>query len=243
VDLSDVFAAVQQRAYEGEAWRNIYTCDPAQDLFDDLVDPSASRALHALVERSRPAPQRQAVSNRESAFFYLPDPIPFGSSWPQPPWKAGRWGDGSEYGVWYGALSEKTSLREVHHHLKKEAETRFLQFPNTQQIAFHRAVFLAQVRASRLVDARLSAPEFKSVLCSDDYSACNALGWQWWSEGHQGILSFSARDPGGENISLFHSNALLLDKKLRVVRFGFWRNGECEISCREDITSAILGPG
>ncbi len=241
MDLSEVLHHAVQTAHDGKAWRNIYTCDPTQDLYDDLVGPSSAGAIQALVEASRPAPQRRARSGLDRPFVYVPDEVPFTTSWPDPPWRPGRWGDGADYGVWYGALSEKTSLREVHYHLEKEARRLFSLHPQTQQIARHRAVYLAHISASNLCDLRPCYASFASILGSDDYAHCNELGRQLWAARRQGLLSLSVRDANGVNLSLFDRGALVEDKRMRAVRFCFSRDGACQITHREDITSAILG--
>lgn len=241
VDLSDVLEHAITTAHDGQAWRNIYTCDPTQDLFDDLVATSSAGAIHELVERSRPVPQRQARTGLDRPFAYLPDGVPFALSWPTPPWRAGRWGDGADYGVWYGAQSERTSLREVHYHLSKEARRLFSHHAEPPHIAWHRAVFLARVRASNLCDLRPCYVKHADNLCSDDYVFCQQIGRRLWSEGRQGLLSQSVRDQGGVNVSLFDRAALIEDKRLRVVRLCYFRDGHCQITHREDITRSILG--
>jgi len=241
VDLSEALEHAVTAAHNGQAWRNIYTCDPTQDLFDDLIAPSSAGAIHELVERSRPVPQRRARAGLDRPFVCLPEVIPFASSWPNPPWRAGRWGDGADYGVWYGAQSERTSLREVHYHLSTEARRLFSRHADTPHIAWHRAVFLAQVRASNLCDLRSCYAKYADGLSADDYAFCQQIGRQLWSEGRQGLLSQSVRDPGGVNVSLFDRATLLEDKRLRVVRFCFYPDGHCQITHREDITSSILG--
>jgi RES domain len=240
VDLSEILAESIDCQYSGPAWRSVYTCDPTQNLFDDLVPLEQQSQIYTLVEKSKSSNEKSANSNKEKPFHYLPEEHSF-ISWPPEPWTPGRWGDGSNYAVWYGALTEKTSLLEVIHHLRKKATSDFEDSPKTQEVVFHREELLAEICATRIADLRKCNDHFTTVLTSEDYTLCNRIGNHFWTEKYQGLFSTSVRDFKGVNLSLFQKSSLISDKKIRIVRVCFGRTGSIKVTHREDITEYLFG--
>lgn len=186
----------KREIWTGSAFRNIATCDPMQDIYDDLVDPEDYSALLAAERISRGIDAAEPKQNRwfqygkidkstlcfEAAFF-----------------KWSRFSDGS-FGVWYGALDEDTSIRETSH---KRPELDANDFKNAlAPIIQCRQLFKVSLKSEAAVDL-INKPELRASLISDDYQVCQDLGAYAVKRKIEMYLTPSARNHGGICIALF----------------------------------------
>ncbi len=103
----------------------------------------------------------------------------------------------AQLGAWYAALAERTALKEVAHHLRREAMR-----SNRADIAGQYRLYRARLEG-RYVDLRILA-EAAPLLVPDDYAPGQAFGAAVRATACAGIVYPSVRDPTGTNLAAFH---------------------------------------
>lgn len=112
----------------------------------------------------------------------------------------GRFTD-STYGAFYGGLTIDTAIAETKHH--REA---FLSATESgRPIDIDMRVYIARLSGD-LHDVREGAPP--RIYLPDDYGASQMLGRRLRSEGSNGIIFNSVRDPGGTCVAVFRPRLL-----------------------------------
>jgi hypothetical protein len=171
--------------YGGDLVRNIKGIRVSQDLFDDLTQDPADRAIAIAAESatriSSPAP-------------LITRPFDYGTviTYPFVPqnWHATRYSDGMRYGVWYGALELETTVRETLYHWHRFVTD---SFSLDREIVGERRVF--QVRCEAILLDLRHAKEPRLVE-RNDYSFTQQLGAYLSQRAQSGLLAPSARGPG-----------------------------------------------
>ena len=196
-----------RKRWHGEAFRNIATCDPSQDLYDDLVDPEEYEALFEIESLTQGIDQNQIYRNR--CFQY--GDIDRSTVCFDDFFKWSRFSNGA-FGVWYGALDEQTSIRETSY---KRPEIDFVDFSNANgPIIQCRRLFRADLATESSVDLT-SISEIYTSLTSDDYGFCQELGAHAVREGIDMFLTPSARQRSGICTPVFSRLAIKQDVSLR----------------------------
>lgn len=189
--------------------RNIISLRRSRELFDDISDDPAARALLQAVEMDRKPADYTGVSVvrrpfEESAYLAkLAEAIGFPFRHPG----ASRFSDGT-FGVWYGANSVLTSAYETAYHwleslvegvLDRPAETHYVE----------RKVFRVRCNAA-LLDLRPQIPAWPQLLDRRDRAFCQRLGGRLRGDRYPGVVSRSARTPypGGTNVAVFQPGVL-----------------------------------
>ena len=197
----------QAKKWSGEAFRNIATCDPTQDLYDDIVDPEDFELLFEIEGRTQGIDKSQPGKNRCFQYGNIDrSTLCFERffSW-------GRFGAGN-YGVWYGALEEETSIAETSY---KRPEIDKNDFENSEgPIVQCRRMFKASLDAKLSIDTRTIA-KIQSHLTSDDYSFCQNLGEQAIENNIDMFLTPSARRTGGICTPVFSGETAVSDQAIR----------------------------
>lgn len=105
-------------------------------------------------------------------------------------------------GAWYAGLAEKTALKEVAHHLRREAAR-----ARRPDIVSHYRGYQARLVGdyADIRGMRAKAPE---LYRPDDYSAGQVFGAELRASASTGIVYDSVRDPGGENVVAFRPSAV-----------------------------------
>lgn len=195
------------RHWSGSAYRNIATCDPSQDLYDDLVDPEDYGTLFQLESLTQGIDQDPIHRNRCFQYGEIDRSTVcfekfFGWS---------RFSDGT-FGVWYGAMDEATSIRETSY---KRPEIDSNDFKNANgPIIQCRRLFRAELSAKRSV-ALTEKNEIYPSLISEEYSFCQQLGIKAVKEGIDMYFTPSARNQGGVCTPVFAKHVILNDTALR----------------------------
>ena len=171
--------------YRGDLVRNIKGIRVSQDLFDDLAQDPADRAVAIAAE---------AATRMPSAAPLITRPFDYGTviTFPFVPqnWHATRYSDGLHYGVWYGALELETTVHETLYHWHRFVTD---SFALDREIVGERRVFLVRCEAI-LIDLR-NAREPRLVDRAD-YSFTQQLGGYLAQREQSGLLAPSARGPG-----------------------------------------------
>lgn len=195
------------RDSQGDWHRNIVSLRKSADLFADLVDDA--RDLDVLVRHEmavKQAYQEPAIIQRpfEDATNY--DAIAAAIRWPFEHPGHSRYSAGS-YGVWYGAASIETSVRETVHHFRRNTLASAVAAQSTRPIVQERRVHLVRCNAL-LVDVRARTRKEPQLLHPEDYSYCQALGRELREAGMPGVLTYSARQAKSEVVAVFTPTVL-----------------------------------
>ncbi|HYX37593.1 MAG TPA: RES family NAD+ phosphorylase [Oligoflexus sp.] len=198
-----------------EAFRNIATCSPSQNLFDDLVDEEDWTVLQYADNLSsgidHSLPQRQ----RFEQYAKIDDSM---LCFDEQFWRWGRFGR-KNYGVWYGALEEETSVRETLYH-RPEIDINDLNNAHSPIIQA-RCMFKADLAAQHYADLRPYVASFPSLVHPRDYSLCQNLGQHAVEQGIDLYLTPSARWPGGTCTPVFSARSIVKDQSIRTYFFHF----------------------
>jgi RES domain len=171
--------------FRGDLVRNIKGIRVSQDLFDDLAQSDADRAVAIAAE---------SATRRASAAPLITRPFDYGTviTYPFVPhnWHATRYSDGMNYGVWYGALELETTVHETLYHWRRFVTD---SFPIDREIVGERRVF--QVRCEAILIDLRAAKEARLVE-RNDYAFTQQLGSYLSQRAQSGLLAPSARGPG-----------------------------------------------
>ncbi|HEY6643026.1 RES family NAD+ phosphorylase [Povalibacter sp.] len=195
------------RDSQGDWHRNIVSLRKSIDLFADLVDDP--RDIDVLVRHEmavKQAYQEPAVIQRpfEEAANY--DAIAAAIRWPFEHPCNSRYSNGT-YGVWYGATSIETSVRETVHHFRRNTLASAIAAQSTRPIVQERRVHLIRCSAL-LVDLRARTRKESQLLHPEDYSYCQTLGRELRDAGMPGVLTYSARHGRSEVVAVFTPTVL-----------------------------------
>lgn len=171
--------------YRGDLVRNIKGIRVSQDLFDDLAQDPADRAVAIAAE---------SATRLASAAPLITRPFDYGTviTYPFVPqnWHATRYSDGLHYGVWYGALELETTVRETLYHWYRFVTD---SFSMNKEILGERRVFQVRCEAI-LIDLRNA--EEPRLVDRGDYGFTQQLGAYLSQRAQSGLLAPSARGPG-----------------------------------------------
>lgn len=187
--------------------RNIVSLRESIDVFSDLVDdPKDVDVLVRHEIATKPVARQPAIITRpfEDADVY--DPVASAIEWPFVHPCRTRFSSGA-FGVWYGASSLETSVRETVHHFRSGTLASSIAAQSKRPIVQERRVHLVRCNAL-LVDLRGLTRKEPGLLHRDDYSACQILGAELKNAGMPGVLSYSVRHPKAEIVAVFAPSVL-----------------------------------
>ncbi|MFL6578693.1 MAG: RES family NAD+ phosphorylase [Povalibacter sp.] len=188
-------------------YRNIVSLRKSIELYADLVDDPADADVLVRHEMAvKQAHEEPAIIMRpfEDATIY--DPIAAAIQWPFDHPSNSRYSIGA-YGVWYGAQSIETSVRETVHHFRKNTLASQVAAQSKKPIVQERRVHLVHCNAL-LVDLRERTRKESRLLHPDDYTTCQAIGAELRHSGMPGVLTYSARHANSEVIAVFTPTVL-----------------------------------
>jgi hypothetical protein len=191
----------------GDWLRNIVSLRKTIDLFADLVThPGDTRVLIEHELATKPTRGSVPIINRPFEEAALYDPIQAAIEWPfEHPCRT-RYSNGS-FGVWYGARTLETSIRETVHHFRRDTLASEIASQSRAPIYQERRVHRVHCSAM-LVDLRCLCATEPRLLDPEDYAYCQSLGLQFRQAALPGVQSLSARDAGGEVAGVFLREAL-----------------------------------
>ena len=191
----------------GDWLRNIVSLRKTVDLFADLVARAGdTRVLIEHELATKPTREPVPIISRPFEEAALYDPIQAAIEWPFEHPCRSRYSDGS-YGVWYGARTLETSIRETVHHFRRDTLASEIAARSRTPIYQERRVHRVHSSAM-LVDLRPLCAGEPRLLAPDDYSYCQSLGAQLRHAALPGLQSLSARHAGGEVAAVFLRDAL-----------------------------------
>lgn len=187
--------------------RNIVSLRRSVDVFADLVDDA--RHMAVLIEHemdTKLAGHEPAILTRPFEDAEIYDAIAAAIEWPfVHPWRS-RFSNGS-FGVWYGAESVETSVRETVYHFRKGTLASAIAARSRIPIVQERRVHLVRCKGL-LVDLRALVRKDKNLLHPDDYTACQLLGAELKHASMPGVITISARHAQAEVVGVFTPEVL-----------------------------------
>lgn len=195
------------RDSQGDWYRNIVSLRKSIDVFADLVDdPADMKILEDHELATKPAGNAPAILKRPFDDAQIYDPIAAAIEWPFEHPSRSRYSNGS-YGVWYGAGSIETTVRETVYHFRKDTLASKVAAESTKPIMQERRVHVIRCDAL-LVDLREQTAREPRLLHSEDYSTCQILGSELRHAGMPGVLTYSARHEQSEVVAVFTPSVL-----------------------------------
>ena len=197
------WSALRIADIDADLLRNIVAPQVSEDLFDDLSDDPAHTRLALQVEQQvQPAAYRSDVPLIDRPFEQAHWAAAI--DWPFRHWQASRYSDGS-FGVWYGADTLETSVRESAYHWVRGflADAGFDQLP----VVGERQVYAVACRAA-LLDLRPAASAAPRLLHPSDYALPREVASRLRREGYPGLLAPSVRHAAGQTYAVFNPAVL-----------------------------------
>lgn len=191
------------------AYRNIATCDPSQDLYDDLLDDKEEwEVLQYVDNESSGINHMEEQKNRFFQYGNIDNSL---LCFNEKFWRWGRFGDG-RFGVWYGALEEETCIKETLHHRPEmdKNDLRKAHNPIIQARRMFKATLLPNIQA----DLRQYINSHPLLTHKNDYSFCQKLGIYAKKEQIDLYLTKSVRNANGTCIPAFNPD-IITDKAIR----------------------------
>lgn len=222
------FTFPKASTFRGSVYRNIATCFPSQDIYDDIVDKKFTEAAFELEHNATAVLKSNNPKNRVLDYGNVDILYPL-----KPPWHRGRFGDGHSYGVLYTSLEEKTSILETIFHLKKTIERSFLA-TTEDTIKLDRRMFKVDIDSRNISDLRGLENKFPGLVHPEDYSCCQKVGEQARSNAIGALLTPSARTQGS-CMPIFQSSCVQSDHTINYVTFIFKRNGKHSVFRSQEI--------
>lgn len=185
-----------------QAFRNIATCDPSQNLFDDLVDEVDYEVLQYADNLSSGIDHDVSKSSRFAQYGNISNSL---LCFEENFWSWGRFGNGT-FGVWYGALEEETSIKEALYH-RPEIDKN--DFKNAYSpIIQARRLFRATLTAKKFYNLGSYVEKYPQLLSSENYAFCQTMGAYAIQENIDMYLAPSVRNPGGTCTPVFNSEII-----------------------------------
>lgn len=217
-------------AKQFKAFRNVYAIKDSQALFDDLVDDDADIALLQSWEN--------LTSGIDHAQRQIERPFQYGDThntlavFDSINWRPGRFGDGLNYGVWYGALERETSIQETlygsYQFVKEDLKE------SHDPIVIDRKMFEAHIQSECVIDLQPLHQKHPRLTHSTDYSLCCELGAHAHAHGIEAYLTPSARKLGGCCVPVFKSSVIKKDRVLFYFHFTFFKDGRVRMTTDKD---------
>ena len=222
-----------------QCYRNIFTVNPTQHLFDDLVSPEHFDVLQRQenassgIDHTLPKFHRPFQYSDTTMSLYVFEKLN---------WKLGRFSDGKSFGVWYGVLEEMTSQYEALYHLLPITKDQFANPENHDDfIVIQRRMILAECHGKHFVDLRRDSKMY-SKLISNDYTFCHKIARQAIMKGIDGFLTPSARHKGGTCTPIFNSKTIITDKIIYFFDFIIYKNSTVELR-KSEVTRLSVPEG
>lgn len=194
------FPAFTPIRYEGTVYRNIYTCSPTQDLLDDVCDKEDFQVVDTLVQATSEIDHQAPQVERPFQYGKIEDDEIF-AVFKKENWRSGRFGDGQDYGVWYGAEEELTSIYEASWVAYRFGKDNVLN--KGEVYTTDRAMYEVKVATDRAMDLTPEKDFFDLLIHPTDYSFCQSLGRRLVNEKFEMLRTSSARRVGGVCAPLF----------------------------------------
>jgi len=210
------------------AFRNIPSIKEPRWFYETLVDPEEARSLSLVEDLTSSIDRADPLTTRPFQYGDINGTL---HCFEKAFWKAGRFGSGDHYGVWYGGLEEETSLQEGLYWFWKCNSGVLEKFPSFSQ---DRKMFKMKCEGQKVVDLRPLVKEYPDLISKEDYSFCRKLGEKAIREGVDFFLSQSVRKEKGSCVSVFNPKVLKKEDFLYYFHYTIYADGRVCITRDED---------
>lgn len=199
-----------EKSFHGVSYRNVYTCFPSQDLWDDLdLNQDEKDLVWDWVEKTSDINHH---NDQKERVFQYGDTQSALLAFNKTAFKPMRFNT-SAFGVWYGSLEEATSIRESLCWFYRHNQERL----KDKNIVAHRKMFQANLETKRAVDLRMT--DERTKLTDEDRTYTQKLGSYAKAMGIDMYLTPSARNKNGTCTPVFFPKAIKKDKVAYYLRF------------------------
>src|SRR4030095_9313989 len=225
--------------YTGEVYRNIFTL-LEQNIFDDVCEEKAFGIVDGYVQATSGIDHQKPQIHRAFQYGKIEDDEIF-SVFQREHWREGRFGDGKEYGVWYGAEDQTTSVYEVcWGQLYRLAKDNIFQ--HGEIYTTDRKMYKARIGASRAADLAGEKEFLSHLVHPSDYTFCQDMGKKLIRENYQMLRTPSARRIGGVCTPLFAPEVIQGWRHEDYFTLHIHPNGMIGVnSVREEINFSLTG--
>lgn len=191
------------KAVPAPTWRLIPTRFPPIDTFEAVA---SADDLAAVIElegwtNDRLVANRLARLPRDEWVFGRPNASVVMAAFLHAPVTGARF-NGPDLGAWYCAMSERTAIAEVAHHLRREA-----QFSGADEMRVHYRAYTATL-AGDYHDIRGLQLTRQELYARDDWGASQVFGEGIRASGGHGIIYDSLRHAGGINVVAYRPTTI-----------------------------------
>lgn len=199
------FPVFQPISYQGKIYRNIFTCAPSQNLYDDVCEINESKILDLLVQLTSGIDHQKNQIERTFQYGQIEDENVL-RVFQKEHWSQGRFGKGNQYGVLYAAEDEITSVYESAWIAFRIGKDNVLK--QGEVYTQDRRMFQVSVSTERAMDVMEQTKFLNSLVHPSDYSFCQSMGGQLVKESFQLLRTASARRTGGICTPVFSSDCI-----------------------------------
>jgi len=202
-------------------WRNIYTIQYSENLFDDLVSPGREKILYSLdhatsaIDHSVPGKYRvfqYGDANETIACF---DPKYYAES---------RFSRGN-FGVFYGAMDEKTSVAEIMAMHQRRFETNMAAA--AEPVIIDRKMFNCKLIGTRCTDIRPLIEVYPDII-ADRHEFCHIIGDEARALSLDFLVTESVRRPSGLCVAAFNADCVVGEKFQYFFQLVYTKDGQPE---------------
>jgi RES domain. len=186
--------------YSGKIHRNFFTCAPSQELFDDLCAASDFPIVDKMVQITSGIDHGAPQFQRPFQYGKVEDDEIF-AVFKKENWRAGRFGDGREFGVWYGAEDALTSVYEACWVAFRLGRDNVLK--QGEVYTSDRKMVEAEVATEKALDVTRETSIFNQLVDPEDWSYCQDLGAKLHRSEIELLRTPSARKLAGICVPLF----------------------------------------
>ncbi len=212
--------------YQNVVFRNIFTCAPSQDLLDDVCDRDEAAIVDGMIQITSGIDHGEPQRNRVYQYGTLESDDVL-AVFRREKWGLGRFGDGLDYGVWYSAEDEMTSVYEACWTTYRLAQDNVL--PRREVYTTDRKMFRARVRSQKAVDL-MPEKELHPRLTSEDYGFCQILGKRFRESAIEMARTPSARRRTGVCTPIFSPEPIRDISFLYYLSFHVHPNGNIHVN-------------
>jgi RES domain-containing protein len=191
------FPSLQLTPYQGIVFRNLFTCAPSQNLYDDLTNDST--VIDHFVELTSQIDHQLPQFNRPFQYGDLDHEIlaPFQKG----NWRCGRFGDGKGYGIWYGAEDPLTTVYEACYWTFQLGRDNV--FPLSEVYTTDRKMYKASIETKFAWDLSKNEEYHHLLTHPTDYTFCQNLGNEVILKKIEILKTPSARKTDGICVPIF----------------------------------------
>jgi hypothetical protein len=203
-------------------WRNIYTIEFSQNLYDDLVSPGNEVILQALDNATSAIDHSQPGKNRIFQYGQSQDTI---ACFDPKYYAESRFSKG-DFGVFYGALDEATSIAEIMDMHYRRFRTNMAN-AKEETVIVDRKMFVCHLSGQNCTDIRPLIKTFPDLI-ADSHDFCHSVGDIAKSTRLDFLVTKSVRRPEGECVAAFNADCILGEKYQYYFRLVYKKNSNPE---------------